>query len=101
MKSQPLNDMQALQMVDVCLRAMFANFIQRSIEKKPEAADTLRDVAGRVLDGSIKLAFTVEVASFEPWCKLICHAAQEGEPAVKIFDATLVDLPPGGTGTVQ
>jgi hypothetical protein len=96
-----MNDQVALQMIDACLRQMFANFVQRSIEQKPEEADAIRDTYGHVQEGSIKLAFTAELASSEPWCKLICHAAPEGEPAAQIFSATLIDLPPGGSGMVQ
>jgi hypothetical protein len=98
-----MNDTQALQVVDAGLRTLFANFVRRAIDKQPEAADAIRDVVASIEAGNHKIAFVVEIGSFE-LCRLSGYIVAEGDldHATPVFTAELTDFPTtGGSGTVQ
>jgi hypothetical protein len=98
-----MTDTEAMQQVEAGLRALFGNFIERSITTSPEQADAIKATAAEVLSGAHGLIFQVEVLPVAG-IELNCGIAQDKDITrlARIFDGHAIGIiPQPGTGLCQ
>jgi hypothetical protein len=85
-----------MQQIEDGLRALFRNFIQRSIQIQPEKADLIKALAAETLSGTHGLIYQARILPVVG-IELDCGVAQEHDLArlTKIFHGQGIAIIPG------